>query len=73
MDLKGQRKCERLFLYIMWPATALSCVAGFAADDVMAIFKVFGGSLAVCALLCLPDWPMYNRNAIKFAADPRDD
>lgn len=73
MDLKGQRKCERLFLYIMWPATALSCAAGFAADDVLAIFKVFGASLAICGVLCLPNWPMYNRNPIKFADEPHEE
>lgn len=99
MDLKGQRCCERMFLGIMWPATILSCLAGFIVDDVSAIFKVFGVSLGVSALvscfiqpiptrcastferltfplrlqLCMPNWPMYNRNPIQFVVESESD
>ncbi len=55
MDLKGQRFCERLFLYIMWPVTVLSCLSGFVMDDVLAIFKVFGAGLTVSAVVSCDD------------------
>lgn len=51
MDIKGQRDCERLFLWIMWTATVLACLAGFIIDKVIAIFSVFGGFLVLCALV----------------------
>jgi len=35
----------------MWPATGVSCVAGFVADDVLAIFKVFGAALVVSSVV----------------------
>lgn len=52
MDLKGQQRCEWLFLYIMWTTTVLACGATFALDDVSVMFKVFGSGLVLSLLVC---------------------
>lgn len=89
-----------LFLRVMWTATVVSFLTGILVDDVITIFKVFGASLGVSAVvrfrtlsyvslrappgfwnipdvciffsflqLCLPSWPMYNKNPIKFVVE----
>jgi hypothetical protein len=66
MDVRGQYDCERLFMILMWIATAVSFVAGLAADDVRAMFGVFTSALFVSIVVCLPEWSMYNKSPLRF-------
>lgn len=66
MDVKGQYRCERYFMILMWIATAISFALGLAFDSVHLMFRTFAGSLLICAVLCLPEWPMFNRSPLQF-------
>lgn len=51
MDLKGQFKCEKNFLWIMWVTTILAAILTFATDDVMAMFYTFVGGLGISSIV----------------------
>lgn len=66
MDLKGQYKCERMFLIIMWTVTFVAALLTFIVDDVSVMFVTFASGLAFSSLLCVPDWPFFNRDKLSF-------
>ncbi|CAN8072081.1 unnamed protein product [Agarophyton chilense] len=66
MDLRGQYRSEKAFLLIMWPVTLLAALLTFALDRVNVMFFTFAAGLGLSALICLPEWPFFNRNALAF-------
>lgn len=70
MDVKGQYECERLFLILMWMATAISFGAGLALDDVRAMFGTFLTCLFFSLVACLPEWKRFNSNPLNFRPAP---
>lgn len=51
MDLKGQFKCEKNFLWVMWVTTILAAVLTFVMDDVTAMFYTFVGGLGISSIV----------------------
>lgn len=72
MDLKGQQLSERTFMGVMWTVTILSAVLTFILDDVTIMFFTFAGGLALSALICVPEWPMFNRNPLSFVKETEE-
>lgn len=66
MDLQGQRLCERLYTVIIVAFAVVAFLAGYLLQSFAAMLAVFGGGVGIAAVLCLPDWPMYNRHPIKW-------
>lgn len=51
MDLKGQYRSEKLFLFMMWPVAILAAILTFILDDVKVMFFTFAGGLGISALV----------------------
>lgn len=66
MDVKGQYKCERYFVYFMWVATVLSFVTGLALDNIRVMFGLFAAFLLIALAACLPEWPYFNSDPLAF-------
>lgn len=66
MDIKGQYDCERTFIVMMWMSALFSLGLGVYTDNVQPMVYSFAGSLALALAVCLPEWPMFNRNPLFF-------
>ena len=78
MDYKGQALSEKLFYYILISVSSIGWVYGYFAQSFLVTFYVWAGALAFCIVLCVPDWPIYNRNPVKWldeipASEPRNE
>jgi signal peptidase complex subunit 1 len=68
MDYKGQALSEQLFYYILISISSVGWVWGYFAQSFLVTFYVWAGALTFCVILCVPDWPIYNRNPVKWLA-----
>ena len=64
MDYQGQKLSERLYYYIIIIMGAIGWVIGYIQQDFMQTFYVWFVGTAVSVVLCVPDWPIYNRHPV---------
>lgn len=64
MDYKGQKLAEMLYTYLIVVFGAIAWVFGYFAQDFMVTFYGWLFGLIFCMILCIPDWPIYNRNPV---------
>jgi len=66
MDFKGQILVEQIYQLIIF----LFGLAGVATGYFLQSFKItlcfIAVGVAIAAVVCLPDWPFYNRNPLKW-------
>lgn len=66
MDFRGQELAERLYQSIIVFFTVISFVMGYVRQDFSLMIQLFGSGTGIAALATLFDWPMFNRNPIKW-------
>ena len=64
MDYKGQMLSENLYYWIIILFGAVAWVVGFLKEDFYVTVLGWGAGVALATLLCVPDWPWFNRNPI---------
>ena len=71
MDFRGQELAERLYQSIILFFTVISFVMGYATQDFSLMIKLFGGGTGIAALVTLFDWPMFNKDPVKWRKPTR--
>ena len=66
MDFKGQALCEWYYQLIAILFAVIGFVVGCAYQDFSIAFQIWLAGVVVASLVCIPDWPIYNRNPLKW-------
>mmetsp|Transcript_10656 Transcript_10656/g.19294 ORF Transcript_10656/g.19294 Transcript_10656/m.19294 type:complete len:84 (+) Transcript_10656:1-252(+) len=66
MDFKGMALSETLFYYIIIISGAVGWIIGFLHQNFLETFYVWSLGLGISIVLCVPDWPFFNRNPVKW-------
>eukprot|EP00934_Nitzschia_sp_Nitz4_P007623 Nitzschia sp. Nitz4//scaffold112_size70979//25676//26000//NITZ4_005899-RA/size70979-augustus-gene-0.82-mRNA-1//1//CDS//3329533256//7613//frame0 len=66
MDFKGQQLAELIFYWVILAFGAIGWVIGFVQQDFAIVFKCWLAGVGLSVVLCVPDWPFYNRNPVKW-------
>lgn len=70
MDFKGQALAEKLFYYIIILFGVVGWVLGYVQNSFQVSFNVWLVGTGLSLLVVVPDWPVYNRNPIKWLEPP---
>lgn len=66
MDYQGQKLSENLFYYIILLFGSIGWVYGYFLQDFTYVFYSWSVGVVISIVLCVPDWPIYNRHPIKW-------
>lgn len=66
MDYKGQQLSELLFYYITIVFGSIGWIIGYWYQDFSYVFYPWLVGVVLSTLLCVPDWPFYNRHPIQW-------
>ncbi len=66
MDFRGQRLAETLGMYLVVASAVIAFLVGYWQQDFSAMMKLFGGGVAVAFVVSVPDWPVYNKNPVRW-------
>jgi signal peptidase complex subunit 1 len=66
MDYQGQKLSENLFYYIIILFGSVGWIYGYILQDFTYVFYSWSVGVAISMVLCVPDWPIYNKNPIKW-------
>lgn len=64
MDYKGQRLSEYIYSIITILFGIIAWIIGYVKGNFTFAFYGWCMGLALALVLCIPDWPMYNRNPV---------
>ena len=64
MDYRGQYLAEHLYYFLTIVAGAVAWVIGWYKNDFQVAFYGWAAGLGIALVLCIPDWPMFNRNKV---------
>ena len=62
MDYKGQKLSEQIYLVLIPAVGSVAWVFGYLAQDFKQTFYGWLAGLVLAMLICVPDWPIFNRN-----------
>jgi signal peptidase complex subunit 1 len=65
-DYQGQELSENLFYYIMCGVGTLAWLIGWYKNDFKVAVNGWYGGLALVLVLCIPDWPMFNKKPVEW-------
>jgi signal peptidase complex subunit 1 len=66
MDYEGQKLCENLFYWIIIIFGAIGWVYGYMEQDFVHVFYAWGVGMILSIIICVPDWPWFNKHPIKW-------
>mmetsp|Transcript_3223 Transcript_3223/g.4698 ORF Transcript_3223/g.4698 Transcript_3223/m.4698 type:complete len:91 (+) Transcript_3223:118-390(+) len=66
MDYKGQQLSEQLYYYIVIIFGVIAWFVGYVQQSFLLTVYGWSAGVAISVLLCVPDWPWYRRNPIKW-------
>jgi signal peptidase complex subunit 1 len=66
MDYQGQKISELIFYWVIIIFGAIGWVIGYFHQDFSYVFYPWLSGVAIATVLCVPDWPFYNRHPIKW-------
>jgi len=64
MDFKGQLYCERTFQILVVLFGLVGFVLGYIWQDFRTTFLFLSAGGGISAVICLPDWPWWNRHPV---------
>jgi signal peptidase complex subunit 1 len=64
MDYRGQKLCEYIYTILVILFGGVAWIIGYIKNDFVITFYGWAAGLALALVLCIPDWPMYNRNPV---------
>ena len=62
MDYKGQKLSEQIYLVLIPAVGSVAWVFGYVAQDFKTTFYGWLAGLVLAMLICVPDWPIFNRH-----------
>ena len=74
MDYRGQQFSEYLYYFLTIFFGAIAWIVGFVANDFQLTVWGWAVGLGLALILCIPDWPMYNKHPVTWAtkSNPED-
>mmetsp|Transcript_15843 Transcript_15843/g.23545 ORF Transcript_15843/g.23545 Transcript_15843/m.23545 type:complete len:94 (+) Transcript_15843:86-367(+) len=66
MDYKGQQLAENIYYILILLFGAVSWIIGYVMENFMYPVYGVGAATAISILICVPDWPIFNRNPVKW-------
>ncbi|GAX23251.1 signal peptidase complex subunit 1 [Fistulifera solaris] len=66
MDYEGQKLAELIFYIIILTFGCVGWVIGYFQEDFTVVFQAWLAGVVLSVILCVPDWPFYNRHPIKW-------
>mmetsp|Transcript_13403 Transcript_13403/g.20119 ORF Transcript_13403/g.20119 Transcript_13403/m.20119 type:complete len:92 (-) Transcript_13403:328-603(-) len=66
MDYEGQKLCENLFYWMIILFGAVGWVYGYIEQDFVYVFYAWGVGMILSIIICVPDWPWFNRHPVKW-------
>ncbi|GAX26598.1 signal peptidase complex subunit 1 [Fistulifera solaris] len=66
MDYEGQKLAELIFYIIILTFGCIGWVIGYFQEDFTVVFQAWLAGVVLSVILCVPDWPFYNRHPIKW-------
>ena len=69
-DFKGQYYCERTFQILVLIFGLIGFVVGYFLQDFRVTFYWLATGGSISAVICLPDWPWWNRHPLKWLEVP---
>jgi signal peptidase complex subunit 1 len=66
MDYEGQKLAEILFYWIILSFGAVGWVIGYIQQDFVVVFYAWLVGVTLSVIICVPDWPFYNRHPVKW-------
>ncbi|VEU34690.1 unnamed protein product [Pseudo-nitzschia multistriata] len=66
MDYEGQRLSELIFYWLIIGFGGVGWVIGYFRQEFFIVFKFWLVGVVLSTVLCVPDWPFYNRHPIKW-------
>ncbi|KAM7455700.1 hypothetical protein BLSTO_03542 [Blastocystis sp. subtype 1] len=73
MDFKGQKLAFFLTYLIIISFSVIGALAGIVMDSFYLAFKIVVAGLIVASVVCIPDWPFYNRNPVQWAGKEKSE
>jgi signal peptidase complex subunit 1 len=67
MDYRGQQFSEYLYYFLTIFFGAVAWVVGYLYNDFQMTVNGWAIGLTLAIVLCIPDWPMYNKHPVKWA------
>jgi signal peptidase complex subunit 1 len=64
MDYKGQKLAEYIYSFIVILLGVVAWLVGYMYGDFVLTVYGWATGLAISLVLCIPDWPIFNRNKI---------
>lgn len=68
MDYHGQKLAEMIYCYLIVIFGVIAWFFGYFAQDFTVTFGGWAVGLVIAMLLCVPDWPMFNRHPVPWLA-----
>ena len=66
MDFEGQALAEKLYRIILVIFTIIAMIASYMTQKLSHGVFILCGGFVLTLLICLPSWPMYNRQQLKW-------
>ena len=66
MDFEGQALAEKLYRILLVIFTIIACIFSYMTQKLSHGVYILCGGFALTLLICLPSWPMYNRQQLKW-------
>ena len=67
MDYRGQQFSEYLYYFLTIFFGAIAWFVGYFSDDFQITVYGWAVGLGLALILCIPDWPMYNKHPVTWA------
>ena len=66
MDFEGQSLAEKLYRILLVILTIIAMIISYMTQQLSHGVYILCGGLILTLLVCLPSWPMYNRQQLKW-------
>ena len=66
MDFEGQSLSEKLYRILLVIFTIIAMIVSYMTQQLSHGVYILCGGLILTLLVCLPSWPMYNRQQLKW-------
>jgi len=73
MDFKGQLHCERAFQITVVAFGIVGFIVGYLQQEFRLTFYFLATGGGISAVLCLPDWPWWNRHPLEWREAPDEE
>ena len=67
MDYRGQQFSEYLYYFLTIFFGAIAWFVGYFSNDFQLTVYGWAVGLGLALILCIPDWPMYNKHPVTWA------